>query len=502
PRSRGAEEQRSGGAGEQGSTFAQVAVIGSGPSGLAAAYFLALNGVQVTIFEAKDRAGGMLAIAPAFRLPPAVVQEDIERITGMGVKIELSHPLTAPPEELLEKGFDAVYLACGFPKDARLDIEGLEGEAVFAALELLGRAARGEKLELGSKVLVIGGGNTAMDAARTARRLTGKPVTVVYRRSEREMPATEEEKEGLFAEGNTLEGLASPVRVILQDGRVAALECVRNRLGEPEADGRRRPVPIEGSEFQMEADSIIVAIGQRPDIAFLNGSGVSLRQNGAIAVVPETGLAGPERVYAGGDVTRGPAIIIEACADGRRAAAAICAQFGIEFGQPPSRPAALSEEDVLQVRRVRARKVSQQKPEMLPLSQRSGFDLIEATLTEEAAQAEALRCVQCTTFCDKCVEVCPNRANFSYTISPVSLALPQLSCQNGGLVVTGEEAFGVEQARQIIHVSDFCNECGNCATFCVHQGKPYLDKPRLFLKRSDFEQEADNAFYVEGSTIR
>jgi putative selenate reductase len=348
-----------------------VAVIGSGPSGLAAAYFLALNGVQVTIFEAKDRAGGMLAIAPAFRLPPAVVQEASERITGMGVEIVLSHPITKPPEELLKDGFDAVYIACGFQQGSRLDIEGIEGQGVFEAFDLLEWARRGagareqrskgaeeqegasapRPLRTSARVLVIGGGNTAMDAARTAQRLTGKPVTVVYRRSEREMPATEEEKEGLFAEGNTLEGLASPVRVILQDGRVAALECVRNRLGEPEADGRRRPVPIEGSEFQMEADSIIVAIGQRPDIAFLDGSGVSLRQNGAIAVVPETGLAGPERVYAGGDVTRGPAIIIEACADGRRAAEAICAQFGIEFGQPPSRPAALSEEEILRNRR-------------------------------------------------------------------------------------------------------------------------------------------------------
>jgi len=150
--------------------------------------------------------------------------------------------------------------------------------------------------------------------------------------------------------------------------------------------------------------------------------------------------------------------------------------------------------------------VPQNKGETLPLEQRGGFDLVEATLTEEAALSEAARCMQCSTFCDKCVEVCPNRANYTFFVSPVSLTLPRVSCQQGRLAVTGQEVFSIEQARQVIHVDDFCNECGNCATFCVHDGKPYLDKPRLFLKESDFEQEDDNAFYVErserGWTIR
>jgi len=480
----------------------KVAVIGSGPSGLAAASFLALNGVQVTIFEAKDVIGGMLHIVPVFRLPWEIVQQDVDRITAMGVEIKRSHPVAKPPEELLKDGFEAVYVASGFQKDAPLFIEGIEGKGVFAALDLLERARCGEDLNLGSKALVIGGGDTAMDAARVAQRLTGNPATIVYRRTRQEMPAHEEELEGAFEEGNLLEELSSPIWVILRDGRVVALECIRNRLGEPGADGRRRPVPIEGSEFQIEADSIFVAIGQRPELTFLDGSAVSLHENGSIAADPETGLAGTPRVYAGGDVVEGPDSIIAACADGLRAAKAICAELGVPFERPPSRPAKLSEEEILQVKRERARRVTQYKPETIPPAQRSGFELIESTLTEEAARAEALRCVQCTTFCDKCVEVCPNRANFTYFISPVNLTLPQLSCKDSELVTTGEETFHVEQTRQIVNLDDFCNECGNCATFCVHDGKPFAEKPNLFLQERDFQREDDNAFYIEGNTIR
>ncbi len=475
----------------------KVAVIGAGPSGLAAAYFLALNGVQVAVYEAHDQPGGMLRIAPDFRLPMAIVQQDVDRITAMGVRINLNHPITTPPEELLKAGFDAVYVACGFPKDAHLDIEGLEAPGVFAALDLLERTAQGEKLNLGSKVLVVGGGNTAIDAARTACRITGSSVTVVYRRTEHEMPATEEEKEALFAEGNTLLELASPTKVILRDGRVAALQCVRNRLGEAGPDGRREPIRIEGSEFEIEADSVILAIGQRPDIAFLTGSAVSLRESGAIAVDSQTGRAGTEGVYAGGDAVQGPATVIQACSDGLRAAKAICAALGMPFELLQFRPAVLSEADIAQVKRARARKEAQHKPEMLPAAQRDGFDLVEQTLTGAFARREAARCLQCSTLCDKCVEVCPNRANYTYFVSPADVMLPQLSCQGSELVVNGETAFRVEQLRQIIHVDDFCNECGNCATFCVHRGRPYLEKPRLFLNENDFQSADENAFYIE-----
>ena len=206
----------------------RVAVVGSGPAGLAAGYYLALSGVQVTIFERRAVPGGMPAIAPRFRLPEAVVQADVERITALGVELKLSHPLTQPPEALLEQGYAAVYLGPGFQQDARLEIEGIDGRGVLTALGLLEDVARGETPDLGKKVLVIGGGNTAMDAARTARRLTGQPATVVYRRSQAEMPAEPQELQDLLDEGNLLLELAAPRRVLLEGGRVVGLECVRN----------------------------------------------------------------------------------------------------------------------------------------------------------------------------------------------------------------------------------------------------------------------------------
>jgi putative selenate reductase len=142
-------------------------------------------------------------------------------------------------------------------------------------------------------------------------------------------------------------------------------------------------------------------------------------------------------------------------------------------------------------------RINAHEPDLLPVARRAGFDLVELTLDEETARAEAARCLQCDTFCDKCVEVCPNRANYTYFVEPARWTLPVLACQNGELCVAGQESFRVEQRRQIVHVDDFCNECGNCATFCVHQGKPYADKPRLFLQQADFQLATGNAFYIQ-----
>lgn len=486
-------------------TGRSAAIVGAGPSGLSAAYFLVLSGVKPVIYEARDRAGGMLAIAADFRLPDAVVQEDVDRIRKLGSDVCLSQRVTEPPESLLEQGFDAVYVACGHQKDACLGIEGEHGRGVYHALDLLERVSRGDDVPLGDRVLVVGGGNTAMDAARTARRLTDGTVTVVYRRTEHQMPADEEEIDASLEEDIGIEELASPLSIVLEDDQVVGLACKRNELGEPGPDGRRQPVPIEGSTFDLPADRVIVAIGQRPDISFLEGSSVTVRR-GTIDVDAETGRAADGRIYAGGDVVRGPATIIKACADGRRAAEAICERLGVAFKRPEVELPTLSDGDILDVKRMRARRWQQHDSPMLAPEAREGFDLVEQALPESAAVAEARRCLQCSQLCDKCVEVCPNRANYSYLVSPLVTQVPLLACRDGDLQVVGEETFRVDQTRQILHVEDFCNDCGNCTTFCVHTGQPFMDKPRLFLNEEDYGQAQDNAFRIErtgdGWTIR
>ncbi len=486
----------------------RVAVVGSGPSGLAAAYYLASSGIRVTVFEAKDRPGGMLAIAPAFRLPEEIVHDDVSRIERLGVTIECDHRIETPPEELLAEGFDAVegsfdavYIACGFSLDAGLDIDGIDADGVHGALGFLDRVAHGVPPALGERVVVVGGGNTAMDAARTAQRLTGRPATVIYRRGRAEMPAEAEEIDDLLAEGNELLELASPTCVRVENGRVVGLDCVRNELGEPDEDGRARPVPLDGSDFELPATAVLLATGQRSDARFLGGSGVVVNSGGRIRVDGSTGRTDAERVYAGGDIARGPAIIIEACTDGRRAAEAIVEELGVPFAVPPIPERTVSEGDVRRLKVAKARRSPGHRPAFLPVEARTGFDLVEAALDEAAVRAEAERCLQCRILCDRCVEVCPNRANVSIRVPTVDVRLPILELRDGRLETVGEESVAIVQGRQILHVDDLCNECGNCATFCVHDGRPYRDKPRLFLRRKEYEVEPDNAFFVEGGAI-
>jgi putative selenate reductase len=476
----------------------KVAIIGSGPSGLSAAAFLASRGVQTTIFEAKDQPGGMMRLIPPFRLPTEIIMKDIDRIVNLGVDLKTSNPFTDSPEKLLEAGYSAVYIAAGFQKDLPLGLPGEDSQGVFYALKLLESIRHGERPDLGRKALVIGGGDTAMDAARTASRLTGQPATILYRRTRAEMPASPEELNDALAEGVILEELITPLKVESENGRFTGLVCQRNRLGEPDASGRRRPLPIPGSDFLVKGDAIIIAIGQEPDLSFLEQLPLDIQKNGSIRVSHETMQTSRSHIFAGGDVVDGPESIIAACADGLRFAETIWADLGLppykvgytRAGKTTAIPA---------IKNMRARKEIQIHPQVIPLNRRSGFDLIESTYNLEAYRAEASRCLQCTALCDKCVEVCPNRANLSIVSSPMELRVWDLDCGEHGVRLVSERPYLAKQDRQILHLADFCNECGNCDTFCVHQGKPYLEKPRLFLLEEDFRAEKDNAFMVTRS---
>ena len=483
------------------STGLRVAVVGSGPSGLAAGFFLGLAGIDVTLFEARERPGGMLALAPEFRLPVNIVEEDIARIRSLGVKIETSSPVMEPPERLLEDGFDAVYIACGCADDARLPIEGVDAGGVFGAIDFLRRAAEGHAPDLGERVIVIGGGNTAMDAARTAQRLTGRPSTVLYRRTKAEMPAEPEEIDDLLAEGNELIELVSPTRIVVEGDSATAVACIRNELGEPDTDGRRRPEPVEGSEFTIESTTILLATGQSSDIRFLEGSSVK-SEAGRIVVDQQTGRASDRPIYAGGDIARSPEIIIAACADGRRAAEAICAQLDVPFRTVSWESQPLGASGIDKAKEARTRKSPQTESDALPVADRGGFDVVEQTFDAASATQEAERCLQCAVLCDKCVEVCPNRANVSLLVSPMEAKAPVYEFRDGGPVEVQAEPVEIEQSRQIVHVEDFCNACGNCTTFCVHNGEPFLVKPRLYLHAEDYRSDTETAYYVSGDQLR
>ncbi len=300
-------------------------------------------------------------IAPRFRLPAEIVQADIDRILALGVEIKLNHRIQGPPEELLKQGFDAVYVACGFQQDAPLEIEGCRDRASIRPSTCSSRVARGERPDLGRRVLVIGGGNTAMDAARTAQRLTGQPATVVYRRTRAEMPAEEEELRDLFDEGNQLIELASPHRVILggrpdrrpgmppqRAGRARPGRAAASPSLSPAASSRSRPIPSSS------------AIGQKPDTATLpDRPRPALRRDGTHRhrCRRPTRRRGRCRLCRGGRHPRA-GDHHPACADGRRAAEAICRQFGIAFASA-GRPPRLAEDDILQVKQARARQGAQ-----------------------------------------------------------------------------------------------------------------------------------------------
>jgi glutamate synthase (NADPH/NADH) small chain len=300
-------------------TGKEVGIIGSGPAGLGAAYHLALQGHRAVVYESFEVPGGMLAVGiPEYRLPRAVVKREVDFIRGMGVEIRTGEKVTS----LEDLDHDAVFIGVGAHIPVRLNIKGTGLFGVDYGTPFLKGVNLGKRAALGKRVAVIGGGNVAIDSARTARRLGAEEVMVLYRRSAREMPAFREEVEAAEEDGVRIEYLTAPVRVLGDGVSVKALECIRMELGECDGSGRCRPVPVEGSEFVIPVDRVIPAISQYPDVEWLAGDiGISRRRT--IKVDPETGHTEKEGVFAGGDCVTGPATVVDAIAAGKRAALAI-----------------------------------------------------------------------------------------------------------------------------------------------------------------------------------
>lgn len=314
----------------------RVAVIGSGPSGLTCAGDLAKKGYDVTVFEALHLAGGVLVYGiPEFRLPKAIVEKEVDGLKALGVKVELNMVIgrVLSIDELFEQGFEAVFIGSGAGLPRFLNIPGENLKGVYSANEFLTRVNLMKAYKSGSatpiqnakRVAVVGGGNVAMDAARSAKRLGADDVYIVYRRSRDELPARAEEVEHAMEEGVEFKLLNNPVEILEgDDGFVSGMKCIRMELGEPDESGRRRPVPVEGSEFVLDVDCVIIAIGTSPNPLIKSTTeGLETKKWGGIIIEDETGLTSRENVYAGGDAVTGAATVILAMGAGKTAAASI-----------------------------------------------------------------------------------------------------------------------------------------------------------------------------------
>jgi heterodisulfide reductase subunit A len=386
----------------------KVAVIGSGPSGIACAYDLIRMGYAVTVFETASAVGGLLRYGiPEYRLPKAIVDNEIGYVQELGVEIKLNSPVNKL-EDLFNNGYSAIYLATGAGTSQKMGIPSEDSVGVMDALSFLKRANAGEKVEIGQRVAVVGGGNSAMDAARVASRIGAKEVTVIYRRSRAEMPAAVEEVEELEHEGIKLEILTNPVRVIAENGKVTGIQCVKMELGEPDASGRRRPIPVKGSEYIMEIDNIIMAIGQTVDKTKLPDK-LEYTRSGTIQVDPVTLQTNIDGVFAGGDSVSGPADVISVVSAGKEAAISIDRHLtGVDLkagrAEPRARVKDVNKEGV--VKKPRA-----QMP-ALAAKERKGFAEVELGFDEAAAIAEANRCLNCgvCSECLACVDACERKA--------------------------------------------------------------------------------------------
>jgi len=372
-------------------TGKRVAVVGSGPAGLTAAYYLAkVGGHAVTVFEALPKAGGMMRVGiPDYRLPKNALDADIDAIKAVGVDIKTNTKIGSL-DTLLKEGYDATLLAIGAHKGAEMGIEGEESARVIDGVTFLKDVNLGKKIRLGARVAVIGGGNVAVDAARTALRLGAKEVTIIYRRSQAEVPADKSEIQEALNEGVKAEFLATPTKAMTEKG-VVKLECIRMQLGAVDETGRPRPEPVAGSEFTVEVESVIVAIGEAPEIP--RRFRLAATAQGTLAVDSETLATDRDGVFACGDGVRGPTSIIEAIAAGRKAAMSIDEYLG---GSGVIDEVIAPSEEVPEI--APSGEAGNARPQiaLLPVEQRlDGFAGVELTMDEGTALAEARRCLSC-----------------------------------------------------------------------------------------------------------
>ena len=456
----------------------KVAIIGGGPSGLSAANDLARLGYAVTIYESFSVPGGMLNVGiPPYRLPREVVRQAIEEVKRLGVEIVTETPIGKELNlETLRKKYDAAYIAGGAHKAEKLGIPGEDLQGVIHGVTFMQKVNLGVDLKIGQSVAVVGGGNTAMDTARSSFRLGAKEVFILYRRTREEMPVDERELEQVEEEGIKVQFLTQPIQVLSKDGiKVSGVRCIRNRLGEPEKDGRRRPIPIDGSEFDIDIDLLIPAVSQSPDISFLPEEiGLEISKWDRLAVNPETFETNVHSIFAGGDFVTGPRDVIRVIADGRKAALSIHTYLSGEvFKKRPAYFTLASEVEIDPNLEKKARR----KIDTLPLEERKSFEKeVELGFPKDRAIEEANRCLQCHLFtifdrtkcilCGGCVDICPKSCFRMARLNEIEGDENLARLVESFCVVSFEEAERLGLATVIFKDESRCIQCGLCVKRC------------------------------------
>ena len=474
----------------------KVAIIGAGPGGMAAASELARAGLEVDVFEQYASAGGMVSGAvPEYRLPLAVFNQDFKLLQDLGVRFHFGmragHDFSL--EQLRADGFEHIVIMVGAQLSKMLGLEGEDSDGVFDALQFLRSARAGHVIDYGRRVGVIGAGDTAMDCARVARRQSHARVSLIYRRTIDQMPADREEVRHLLDEGIDVLELCKPQRLVSDDGRLNTLVCRRMVFeNDRDASGRKIPHEIDDADFELPLDTLILAISQNAVLDFLDQEPIAVNKRGYIKVDPVTFETSVPGIYAGGDVANeGPSSIVKAVAAGKAIADSILSRRSSDAGSAP-----VATFDPTTLLRRRSHREWRVHAPLTPLDERDTFKEVVLTYDDQQARTEASRCLDCDTYCSLCVGVCPNLALQTYETVPFNVSVPQLSLDGDEIRVATGRPYHVAQAFQVAVLTDFCNECGNCTTFCPTAGEPYRDKPRLYLERREFEAQSDNAFIV------
>jgi len=492
----GFEEFKSMWEGPTDKTDVKAAVIGAGPAGLSAAYFLARAGFDTSVFEREESAGGVVRhVIPGFRLPVEAIESDVEFIKAHGVQFSFgveTEKMTV--EALRNEGYSYIFYAIGSEVDNDIPLVG-DRSRVRPSLSFLASYRKDPStLSLGKNVVVVGGGNTAMDSARAALRIPGvEKVSVIYRRTENEMPADHEEYGLAKKENIEFIFLANPERF---DGNVLTVR--KMALGEKDASGRRRPVATEET-FTIEADTMITAIGEHADTEKLTWYGVPVNEKGWPIANEETKESKMENVYVIGDAQSGPSTVVRCIASARSAVEAAIdkilgpeeeEEHGCGCGHDHDEEHECTCEDGCDCDEDDDEEMTDEERVELENDENEFFAEVadkkrkilssKAFGDKEFAATEAARCLECSYLCNKCVDVCPNRANVAIDV------------RNTGIF---------SDPFQILHLDAYCNECGNCETFCPYDGGPYRKKFTLFSLKEDFENSENSGFYAEGEDI-